>query len=72
MRIVVRVRPGARRTLVTEDEQGLTVHTPAIPEAGKANQAVIRLVAEHFKVAPSRVRIILGKTAREKLLEIDM
>ena len=41
------------------------------PIAGRANMAIIKAVAGHFKVAPSRVRIISGFTSRQKILEIN-
>ncbi len=43
----------------------------AAPERYKANDAVRRVLAAHFNVAPSRIRIIAGVTARRKMVEID-
>ena len=40
------------------------------PEKGKANQEVIKLLAKYFQVAKSKVKIISGKTAKIKLIEI--
>ena len=43
----------------------------SIAEKGKANEEMIELPADHFlQVAKSSVRIVIGKTAREKLVEI--
>lgn len=44
--------------------------TTATPEHGKANQAVIKLLADFLKIAPSRLTLVFGKTAKEKIVEI--
>ena len=41
------------------------------PIEGKANRAVVRVLARHFGVAPSRVRIVSGLTSKDKVIEID-
>jgi uncharacterized protein (TIGR00251 family) len=40
------------------------------PKQGKANEAVIRLLAEHFGVPRSQVRILSGFRSRNKVIEI--
>lgn len=40
------------------------------PEKGKANEEIIKKLAKHFKVAKSSIRIIVGKTSRNKIIEI--
>ncbi len=49
----------------------MQVYVTAVPEDGKANEALIRLLAKHFHVAPSRVRILRGLASRQKMIEID-
>ena len=73
MRITVNVKPGSHANrVVPRDDGSFLVLTTAIPERGKANDAVISLIAEHFKVAKSCVSIRLGKTASEKLVDIEV
>ncbi len=48
----------------------LPVYVTAIAENGKANEAMIRLLAKHFDVPASYVRIVRGHTSRQKLIEI--
>ncbi|RDB35029.1 MAG: DUF167 domain-containing protein [Spirobacillus cienkowskii] len=48
----------------------LRVYVTAPPEDGKANDAVIKLIAKSFGVSKSSVSIIKGQTSREKVLEI--
>ncbi len=49
----VKVKPGARRNLLTQTEAGLKVEVTAAPEDGRANQAVRKLLAKALGVAPS-------------------
>ncbi len=48
------------------------VYVKAKPKAGQANLAVCALIAKHFAVHSADVKIVLGKTSREKLLEVKM
>jgi uncharacterized protein YggU (UPF0235/DUF167 family) len=41
------------------------------PVDGKANDALCRLIAKKAGVAPSRVRVTKGHTARDKLVEVE-
>ena len=43
----------------------------APPVDGRANDALCRLIAKAAGVAPSRVRVIKGHTARDKVVEIE-
>lgn len=71
MKIIVQMRPGAQQAKVEKIEDGhYRVWVHSIPEKGKANAEMLRLLADHFQVAKSSVRIVIGKTAREKLVEI--
>jgi uncharacterized protein YggU (UPF0235/DUF167 family) len=69
--VVVRVKPGSRKGPLVEvgpdGELTIYVREPAIE--GKANDAVIRLLAAHLNVAPSRVQLV-GATARVKRFRI--
>lgn len=72
MRIVVRVKPGSSKgPLVESDEEGLVVFVREKAIDGAANDGVIKLLADHFGVAKSRVRVVRGHTARIKQVEID-
>ena len=48
----------------------LCVAVNAPPVDGKANQAVVRVLAETFKVARSSVAIVRGETGRKKTVRI--
>ena len=42
------------------------------PVDGKANQAIIKALAEYFNVAPSLVRLMSGPASKHKIFEIDL
>jgi len=48
----------------------LIVAVNAPPVDGKANEAVARVLAKTFKVAPSAVVIVRGETGRKKTVRI--
>lgn len=69
--IHVHAIPRARVPEVIERMPGhYTVKVTASPDKGKANKAVCRLLARHFAVPGSAVRIIRGQTSRRKIVEI--
>ena len=71
MRLKVRVKPGSKREGVREiAPDHLEVKVSAPPERGKANERVVELLAKHYGVRESAVRIVRGETSREKIIEI--
>jgi uncharacterized protein YggU (UPF0235/DUF167 family) len=72
MRIVVRVKPGSSKgPLIEQDGEDLVVFVTEKAIDGKANDGVVKLIAAHYGVAKSRVRVVRGHTARIKQIEID-
>ena len=72
MRVVVRVKPGSSKgPLVESDEEGLVVFVREKAIDGAANDGVTKLLADHFGVPKSRVRVVRGHTARIKQVQID-
>lgn len=66
----VRVIPKARQNDVSLDADGtIRIHTTAAPSDGAANDAVIKMLAKHFDVPKSSIRIIRGHTSRDKIIE---
>ncbi len=71
----VRVSPKASRsaitsTLETDTAAALKVAVTAAPEKGRANDAVIALLAKTFGVAKRDVTLVSGATDRRKVLRI--
>lgn len=68
----VKVKPNSKRQSIEEQTDGsLTVHLKSPPVDGKANQELIKLLAEKFDVPKSKIRIKSGFSSRQKLIEID-
>jgi len=66
----VRVTPHSRQNKIVESDGVLRVYTTVAPENGRANDAVIKALAEHFGVAKSQIKIVRGLAARDKVIEI--
>lgn len=67
----MRVTPKASRARIEPGEHGvLKVYVTVAPEDGKANKAVIELLAKHLGVAKGRLRIAVGETGRDKVVEV--
>jgi uncharacterized protein len=63
----VRVQPKARANAVKGwSAEALRVSVTAAPEDGRANRAVIKLLAETFGVAPSSISLVRGAASRDK------
>ena len=73
MRINVKAKPGAREDKVQKlDDASFVVSVKEPPVQGRANRAIIKLLAEYFGVPSGGVRIVSGHTSRQKIVEIDL
>ena len=70
-RLALRVTPGARTESVDLDDGVLVVKVRTLPEDGKANADVCRLVARALGVAPTSLRLLRGETGRNKLIQLQ-
>ncbi len=71
MRLSVHVTPRARRAgVVRVAPNEFRVAVTAPPHEGRANKAVIDLLAAYFQVPRSRVRIIRGQAGRHKVVDV--
>ena len=70
-RLRLRVSPGARRTeLAGRYAHGWKVRVSAAPERGRANEAVVGLLARHLGIARDAVSVVSGHAARDKVVEL--
>jgi uncharacterized protein YggU (UPF0235/DUF167 family) len=69
-RLILRVTPGARVEAIAIEDGRLIVKVRAKPEDGKANAAVLDLVAGALRIATSRLRLLRGATGRDKQVQI--
>jgi len=74
MKIFIKAHPNANKERIEKidslDKDHYSVWIKEPPVKGKANQAIVNALAEYFKIAPSRVKIISGYTSRQKTIEI--
>ena len=70
-RLSIKVIPNAKRDELTGYKDGiLLIKVTAVPEKGKANQAVISLLAEKLGVRKTSIEITRGQTSRNKTIII--
>ncbi len=68
----IRVQPKAKRDAVEVVEGGgLKVYVTAAPEDGKANDAVVALLAKRLGVSKSALSIVRGHRSRDKVLRVE-
>jgi uncharacterized protein (TIGR00251 family) len=71
-RLRVRVSPGAgRAAIVGRYGDAWKVRVTQRPEHGRANDAVVRLLAETLDVPRDAVTVVSGHTGRDKIVELD-
>jgi uncharacterized protein len=70
-RVRLRVAPGAARAeIVGRHGDAWKVRVPAAPERGRANDAVVALLAAALGVSDHDVRLVSGHASRDKIVEI--
>ena len=70
-RLQVRVAPGASRPgIVSRHGAAWKLRVVAAPEAGKANDEVVRLLAETLGLPARDIEIVAGHSSRDKLVEL--
>lgn len=69
--IALRVTPRARRNALSLADGQLRAHVTAPPEDGRANAAVTKMLAKALGVAPSRLTLLRGASARDKVFRLD-
>jgi uncharacterized protein len=70
-RVRLRVAPGATRTdVVGRHGDAWKVRVTAPAEGGRANEAVVRLLADTLAVPRTSVTLVSGHSARDKIVEL--
>ena len=69
-RYIINVKPGSSQEKIIETASGeLTVYLRAKPHDGEANDALIKILAKHFKVPKTTINIIRGTKSHKKTIE---
>lgn len=72
MLLTVKVKPNSRKNELNSQPDGSWIAAVAAsPVDGKANDAVIRLLADHFGVPKRSIIIVSGRASRQKLIRIE-
>jgi uncharacterized protein (TIGR00251 family) len=67
----VHVQPGAGRTTIQgRHGDALKVSVAAPPQGGRANDAVVKLLAETLAVKPDALTVVVGETSRSKQVQL--
>ena len=70
-RLRLRVSPGATRTEIAgRHGEAWKVRVTAAPERGRANDAVVGLLAERLGVPRASVSVVSGHASRDKVVEL--
>jgi uncharacterized protein (TIGR00251 family) len=71
IRLTLRVLPGAGRSEVVGRHGGAwKVRVGAAPERGRANAALVRLLARQLRIPRSEITIVSGHAGRDKVVEL--
>ena len=73
MKISIHLKPNSRHReeIVTNDNGSLTIYTKAPAIEGRANVAAAKLLAKHFGVSSSKVKLVRGAASKYKVFEVD-
>jgi len=71
--VTVQVKPGSSKgpLVETADDGSLTIYVRERAVDGKATEAVVRVLAEHFSVPRSRVELVSGASSRVKRFRVN-
>ena len=70
----IRVRvttKASKNAVIGAKNNELSVYVTAVPENGKANEAIIKLLSKKFRCAKTKISLISGSKSRNKLFRID-
>lgn len=72
MKITVKIKPNSRVESVEKDgERSFIVRVKAPAKEGRANDALVDALSEHFNIPKSRIRIAHGRNSKNKIIDIS-
>lgn len=72
VRLALRVTPRASVNAIDGEREGrLIVRVTSAPEGGNANAAVCKLVAKKLRIGKTGIEVVVGESARDKVIEIS-
>ena len=68
----VKAKPRSKHAKVEQiDETHFVIAVTEPPLEGKANAAIVRALAEHLGIAPSRLHLISNPIWKQKIFEVE-
>lgn len=73
MRIYLQAKPKSKKEYIKQiDATHYTVAVNEPPVDGKANRAIIQILANYFHRPRSQIQIVHGETSRTKIVEVPL
>jgi uncharacterized protein (TIGR00251 family) len=71
MKILIKVNPNSKiDSVVKKDDGSFSLKVKAPAKEGKANKAIINILAKYFGVSKSSISIKAGHSSKNKIVEI--
>jgi uncharacterized protein (TIGR00251 family) len=67
----IKVFPKSSREELVEKDGVIKAYVKAAPDKGKANKALVALIAKKYRVKKTDVTIVTGQTSRNKVVEVS-
>jgi len=68
MQVNIKAFPGAKKNLIKKEKGCLRVYVTAPAIEGRANKALISILAEYFKVKKRQVQLVKGEKSKKQNL----
>lgn len=68
---MVKVKPGSKQNSVEVSDDEIILRTTARAHDGEANEAVIKMLSKHFKVAKGQIKILRGEKSKTKTISLE-
>jgi uncharacterized protein (TIGR00251 family) len=68
----IKVHHKASRAKIVANDEFFDIYVTEVPEKGKANASVVKLLSKEFKVAKTKFTIVAGETSKIKTVVVDV
>ena len=70
MKVIIKVKPNSSQEKIEKTENGYLVYVKEPPVENKANQAVLKVLADYFKIPKCQISILSGLKSKQKVIEV--
>jgi len=70
MKVLIKVKANSKTEGIVKEDDIFVVRVHEPPKEGKANRAVIKLLAQHFGISRSQIKILSGMRSKNKTIEL--